>query len=145
MRIAIGSDHAGFVLKEVVKRHLTSLGHEVLDCGTNSDERCDYPDFAREVAKEVDAGTVERGVLVCGSGIGMAIAANRFPGVRAAVLGDEYDAMMGRGHNDVNVACLGARKTAPVMASRLIDLFLTTPFEGGRHQDRVVKLATVRS
>lgn len=144
MRIAIGSDHAGFVLKEVVKRHLTSLGHEVLDCGTNSDERCDYPDFAREVAKAVDAGTVERGVLVCGSGIGMAIAANRFPGVRAAVLGDEYDAMMGRGHNDVNIACLGARKTAPVMASRLIDLFLMTPFEGGRHQDRVVKLATVR-
>lgn len=144
MRIAIGSDHAGFALKEVVKRHLVSQGHEVEDVGTHSEERCDYPIFAASVATAVDAGKAERGVLVCGSGIGMCMAANRFPQVRAAVLHDEYDAMMARGHNDANVACMGARKTAPVMATRLLDLFLTTPFEGGRHQERVALLEKVR-
>jgi ribose 5-phosphate isomerase B len=144
MRIAIAADHAGFSLKELLKGALASGGHEVLDCGAHSSEPCDYPDVAKEAAAAVEDGRAERGVLVCGSGIGMCIAANRFPNVRAVVLHDERDAEMSRRHNDANVACLGARDLPPAAAMPLLERFLTTPFEGGRHARRVAKLRGLR-
>jgi len=140
MRIAIGSDHAGFMLKEKVKERLAKAGHDVSDLGTESPDSCDYPDYGRPVARVVASGEAERGVLCCGSGIGMCIAANRFPGVRAAVLHDEFDAEMGRRHNNANVACLAARKGDHEAQIRLLEIFLKTPFEGGRHEPRVAKL-----
>lgn len=140
MKIAIGSDHAGFSLKQVLKEHLVQMGHEVLDEGAVSDSSCDYPDYAKKVALLVSEKTAEFGVLVCGTGIGMCIAANRARNVRAAVVRDDYDAKMSRLHNDANVACFGGRITAAVSAVRLIDVFLTTKFEGGRHTGRVEKL-----
>lgn len=140
MRIAVGSDHAGFPLKERVKAHLASQGYEAVDCGASSDARSDYPDFAQEVARRVSRGAAERGILVCGSGIGMCMAANRFPGVRAAVIREPGDAEMSRRHNDANVACLGARVTDEELALTLVDLFLSTPFEGGRHEARIKKI-----
>ncbi|MFH1830186.1 MAG: ribose 5-phosphate isomerase B [Pseudomonadota bacterium] len=143
MRIAIGSDHAGFSLKEFLKESLAKMGHEVLDHGPHSDESVDYPDFAKAVAYDVNSKKVERGVLICGSGAGMCMAANRFPEVRAAVLSDEYDAQMCRRHNDANVACFGARKIEAARAQELIDIFLKTPFDGGRHEARVKKLSEI--
>lgn len=140
MKIAIGSDHAGFSLKEVLKEHLTQQGHEILDVGTHSDSSCDYPDYAKQVALLIAEKTAEFGVLVCGTGIGMCIAANRAAHVRAVVIRDDHDAKMSRLHNDANVACFGGRITAAVNAVRLIDLFLSTKFEGGRHLGRVEKL-----
>jgi ribose 5-phosphate isomerase B len=144
MRIALAADHAGFSLKETLRAHLTSLGHEALDFGTHSEERCDYPDFAKAAAEAVNGGTASRGVLVCGSGIGMCIAANRFPLVRAAVLRDSQDAELSRRHNDANVACFGARMLPEAEVMRLLDLFLATPFDGGRHEARVAKLGELR-
>jgi ribose 5-phosphate isomerase B len=143
MRIAIGSDHAGFSLKKFLKESLTKSGHVVDDFGTHSEDRIDYPDIAKVVAAAVNSGKAERGVLICGSGIGMCMAANRFPAVRAAVLHDEYDAEMSRLHNDANVACFGARKVDFDRAKQLLDVFLSSPFEGGRHEVRVRKLASV--
>ena len=144
MRIAVGSDHAGFELKESLKEKLLAGGHDVLDLGTDSSERVDYPEYAAKVGHAVDSGEAERGVLVCGSGIGMCMGANRFPGVRAAVLQDEYDAEMSRMHNDANVACLGARKLSADRARELVELFLKSKFEGGRHEGRVKKLGEIR-
>lgn len=140
MKIAIGSDHAGFVLKESLKEFLRSKGHEPLDFGCPSEERCDYPDFAGKVAGSVAEGKVACGVLVCGSGIGMCMTANRVRGVRAAVLRVEEDARLSRAHNDANIACLGGRLTSPQEAQRLLDLFFSTPFEGGRHAPRIQKI-----
>lgn len=141
MLIAIASDHAGFALKEALKQRLAQSGHEVKDFGTHSEERCDYPDFAGPAAAMVDSDDADFGVLVCGSGIGMCIAANRYPNVRAAVLKDEFDAEMSRRHNDTNVACFGGRQIATDRAEALLDLFLATPFDGGRHEARVDKLS----
>ncbi len=140
MRIAIASDHAGFPMKEALKDRLSRAGHEVADFGAHSTERSDYPDFAKLAAAAVEEGRADRGVLVCGSGIGMCIAANRFPHVRAAVLHDEYDAEMSRRHNDANVACFGARSIDENETGRLLDIFLNAPFDGGRHEGRVMKL-----
>lgn len=145
MRIAVGSDHAGFSLKESLKEALAHAGHDVVDAGVYSEERADYPVFAEVVARSVDAGDADRGVLVCGSGIGMCIAANRFPRVRAAVLGDGYDAEMSRRHNDANIACFGARKLEADEAFDLLRVFLSTPFEGGRHEGRVKKLGDINT
>ena len=145
MRIAVGSDHAGFELKESLKEKLLAGGHDVLDLGTDSSERVDYPEYAAKVGHAVDSGEAERGVLVCGSGIGMCMGANRFPGVRAAVLQDEYDAEMSRTHNDANVACLAARKLNADRARELVEVFLKSKFEGGRHEGRVKKLGEIRS
>jgi ribose 5-phosphate isomerase B len=144
MRLALGSDHAGYKIKEAIKAALSKAGHGVEDFGAASEERSDYPDFARGVAAAVDEGRADRGVLVCGTGIGMCIAANRFPGVRAAVLRDEADVEMARLHNDANVACIGARRTAEGEALRLVEKFLSTGFEGGRHEARVAKLRSMR-
>lgn len=144
MRIAVGSDHAGFTLKESLKKFLTEAGNEVIDLGAHSEERTDYPEYAKAVGGAVDSGQARMGVLVCGSGIGMCMGANRFPKVRAAVLQDEYDVEMGRRHNDANVACFGARKIGEDRARELLELFLTSPFDGGRHEGRVNMLGNIR-
>lgn len=140
MKIAVGSDHAGFDLKENLKNHLIKLGNEVVDCGALSDARSDYPDFAKGVATRVSENKVERGILVCGSGIGMCMTANRFQNVRAVVLHDSNDAELSRKHNDANVACIGSRVTKIDDAIKLVDIFLKTEFEGGRHANRVAKI-----
>lgn len=140
MKVAIAADHAGVVLKDALKSFLESENISVLDFGTNNSESVDYPDFAQKVAHAISTREVERGVLVCGSAIGMAITANRHKGVRAAVIRDGYDARMSREHNDANVACFGARVTPMEQAKELLRLWLTTPFEGGRHQKRVDKI-----
>ncbi len=142
MKIAMGSDHAGLPLKEVLKSFLESENITVIDLGTNSADSVDYSDYAKQVAQAVAGREVERGVLVCGSGQGMAMAANRSKGVRAAVIRDGYDARMTREHNDANVACFGARVTPAELAKEYLKIWLTTPFEGGRHQRRVDKIDT---
>lgn len=139
-KIAIGSDHAGFEAKEQAKLVLASLGAEVVDEGTSGRESVDYPDFGAAVGRSVASGEVERGVLICGSGIGISIAANKIAGVRAAVCWNEETARLARQHNDANVLCLGARFIEPDLASRMIRAFMETAFEGGRHQQRVDKL-----
>ena len=140
MRIAIGADHAGWILKDHLRARLIEAGHEVRDFGARSAESVDYPDYAALVARAVADGDAERGILVCGSGIGMAIAANRRRGVRAAACVELYSARLSRQHNDANVLALGSRIVAPPLAEAIVDLFLATPFEGGRHARRVAKL-----
>jgi ribose 5-phosphate isomerase B len=141
MRIAVGADHAGYELKEKIKLHLESLGHAVENCGTASSDSCDYPDFAHAVAGRVASGAAQRGVLVCGSGIGMAIAANKTPGIRAANISSEYEAQMSREHNDLNVLTVGARILTEEQAMAIVDVWLNTRFAGGRHQQRLDKIA----
>jgi len=140
VKIAVGADHAGFELKERLARNLERQGHQVLDLGTKGTESVDYPDFAGAVAGAVRDGQAERGLLVCGTGIGMSIRANRESGVRAAKCNDPFEARMARAHNDANVLCLGARVVDASVAEELVTLFLATPFEGGRHSLRVAKL-----
>ena len=140
MRIAIGSDHAGFALKEALRQRLAAEGHEVADFGTGSPASCDYPDFAHAVAQEVAAGRSERGILVCYTGIGMAIAANKMAGVRAAPAQCDDEVRLTRRHNDANVLTLGSLFLTPERAAALVDLFLGTEFEGGRHARRVAKM-----
>jgi ribose 5-phosphate isomerase B len=140
MHLALGADHAGFELKETLKSHLVAAGHEVDDLGTFDRESTDYPDWASKVAAAVAERRAERGLLVCGTGVGMAMAANRRPGVRAVATNDSFTVKLARGHNDANVLALGARLVAPALAVELLDLFLATPFEGGRHQPRVGKM-----
>ena len=140
MKIAVGADHAGFELKERLARNLERQGHQVLDLGTQGTASVDYPDFAGAVADAVRDGRAERGLLVCGTGIGMSIRANREPGVRAAKCNDPFEARMARAHNDANVLCLGARIIDATVADELVTLFLATPFEAGRHAVRVAKL-----
>jgi ribose 5-phosphate isomerase B len=143
MRIAVGSDHAGFELKAAVLRELRARGAKVSDCGTLSPASCDYPDFAAKVATAVASGAADRGVLICGTGQGMCMTANRFPGVRAALVYDEPSARITRQHNDANVICLGGRVLAEPEAVRLLGLWLETPFEGDRHLRRVRKIDSV--
>jgi ribose 5-phosphate isomerase B len=137
MRIRIGSDHAGFELKELVKAHLLARGHDVVDAGPSSEESVDYPVYAERVAKAVAAGEADFGVLVCGTGLGMGIAANKVPGVRAVQISDPEFARMARLHNDANVLTLAGRYTDITTAERIVDTFLATPFEGGRHDRRI--------
>jgi len=138
--IAIASDHAGFEYKDVLKRQLTEWGFDVLDLGTASTASVDYPDFGRRLAKAVAEGKVRRGVIVCGTGIGISIAANREPAVRAALCHDVTTARLARMHNDANVLALGARTTGIEVARETMRAFLDTEFEGGRHAGRVAKL-----
>ena len=140
MKIAIGADHAGFALKERLRERLAAAGHELTDFGTHSEESTDYPDYAQRVAAAVAAGEAGRGLLVCGSGIGMAMAANRVRGVRAAAINDLFSARLAREHNDANVLALGSRIVAPALAEAILDLFLETAFAGGRHERRVKKM-----
>ena len=139
-RIAAGADHAGVQLKDVLVVHLRELGHDVIDCGTNGPDRVDYPDFGEAVARKVAAGDAELGLCVCGTGIGIAIAANKVPGVRAATVHDVTSARLTREHNDANVICLGERLVGPELAKDSLDAFLGARFEGGRHASRVAKI-----
>jgi len=141
MRVAVGSDHAGFALKAALADNLRELGHEVLDLGCFSEEKVDYTDFAIPVAETVARGETERGLIVCGTGIGSCIAANKVAGVRAAVLSEAYSARMTRAHNDANVLCLGARVIGIDVARECLRAFLDTPFEGGRHAQRLSRIA----
>jgi len=138
-RVFLGGDHAGTDLRAHLSRTLGELGHEVVDLGTDGHESVDYPDYAIQVGERVGAGE-GLGVLVCGTGIGVDIAANKMAGVRAARVTDTYSAKMSRAHNDANVLCLGARVTTAAVADEILKLWLATPFEGGRHQRRVDKL-----
>jgi len=140
MRIAIGADHAGVALKEHVKQVLKARGIPFEDVGTLSTDSVDYPDFAEAVSRRVASGEFDRGILTCGSGIGMAIAANKVSGIRAASIQDEESARLSREHNDINVLTLGERTTDANTARRIVELFLDTPFAGGRHQRRVDKI-----
>jgi len=140
MRIAVGSDHAGFHLKEKVAAHLRQRGHDVVDHGTDSTASVDYPDFAAAVARDVASGAADRGVVVCGTGQGSAMAANKVKGVRAAVVGDTFSAEMAMAHNDARVLCLGERVTGPGLAIACVDAWLAAAFEGGRHTQRVAKI-----
>ena len=141
MTIAVGSDHAGYELKEILKKHLEERGMEVLDLGTYSEESCDYPDYAKKVAHAVLDKEAQTGLLVCGTGIGMSMAANKIKGIRAAVLADEFSAQATRSHNDANILCLGARVLDPDKAKKLLDIFLDTPFSGEeKHARRIGKL-----
>ncbi len=140
-KIAIGSDHAGFEGKEAAKKAIADLGIEIDDKGTNTLDSVDYPDFGAAVGRAVVNGEVDRGVVICGSGIGISIAANKVPGVRAALCWNEETARLAREHNDANVLCMGARFIEPELAARMIRTFMETEFSGGRHQQRVEKLA----
>jgi len=137
MKIAIGADHGGYSLKEIVKKHLTEQGHEVLDLGTHDTQSCHYPVFAEKVAHAVASGECERGILCCGTGIGMSIAANKVRGIRAAAVSDCFSAEFTRRHNDANVLCMGERTLGPGLALLITDIFVRTQFEGGRHQTRL--------
>jgi ribose 5-phosphate isomerase B len=139
--IAVGSDHAGYALKEQLAGELRDLGHEVLDLGAHSPERVDYPDFGAAVGRAVVGGDAELGLCVCGSGIGIAMAANKVPGVRAATVHDATSARLTRQHNDANVICLGERLIGPEVASEALRAWLDAEFEGGRHAGRVDKLS----
>jgi ribose 5-phosphate isomerase B len=141
MKVAIGSDHAGFMLKERLKKHLIKLNYEVKDFGTHSKESVDYPDIAFEVARDVSKGKFDRGILICGTGIGMCIAANKVVGIRAALCWDERTAELSRKHNDSNILCLGGRILGEEEAMKIVDVWLTTKFEGGRHLRRIKKIS----
>lgn len=137
MNLVIACDHAGYAMKENVKKYLIEQGHAVTDCGTDSEASCDYPVFAKALCKEITDGKAELGILICGTGIGMSMAANKVKGIRAAVCSDYFSAKFTRAHNDANVMCLGARVTGEGLALELIDIFLNTPFEGGKHLRRI--------
>ena len=139
--IAVASDHAGFDLKELLKRDLQQAGHDVLDLGTNSTASVDYPDFGRAMGEAIASGRAARGVLVCGTGIGISIAANRNPKVRAALVHDETSARLSREHNNANVVAFGQRLIGTETARAALKVFLNTEFEGGRHAGRVAKLS----
>jgi ribose 5-phosphate isomerase B len=140
MRLVCGSDHAGLHLKEELKKHLEEKGITVQDVGTHSADSCDYPDYAVQVARAVVAGEGELGFLVCGSGIGMSIAANKIAGVRAAVVSDTFSAHASREHNDANVLCMGERVVGVGLAKDILDAFVGAQFQGGRHAGRVAKI-----
>jgi ribose 5-phosphate isomerase B len=143
MRIAIGTDHRGFSIRSKVVELLQRLGHEVEDVGAFSPEAVDYPDIAAEVAGRVSQGRCERGILVCGTGLGMCIAANKFHGVRATPCHDDLTAELSRRHNDSNILCLSADLLGERLIDRMIELWLNTPFEGGRHARRVEKILDI--
>src|ERR1700722_1047755 len=140
MKIAIGADHAGYALKDQVRDALRQAGHEVVDVGTNSAESTDYPDYASMVAHNVVSGAADRGILVCSTGVGMSIAANKVDGIRAAIAFNSDEVRLTRAHNDANIITIGARYTDPGVAHEMVRVFLETPFEGGRHARRLGKI-----
>jgi ribose 5-phosphate isomerase B len=145
MRIAIGSDHRGYHIKQKVIELLKRLEQDVIDVGTDGTGAVDYPDVASTVARQVSGGDVERGILICGTGIGMSIAANKFPGVRAAPCHDDLSAEMSRRHNDLNVLCLSADMLGEKLIDRMVEIWLRTDFEGGRHARRVEKISKLEN
>ena len=145
MRIAIASDHRGFAIKAKIIAMISDLGHEAVDMGTDSCDSVDYPDFAAKVAGAVSTGAVDRGILICGTGMGMCITANKFPRVRACTCHDDLTAEMSRRHNDANVLCLSADLLGDRLINRMVELWLKTEFEGGRHARRVEKISRIES
>lgn len=143
MKIALGSDHAGFGLKQQIVELAGSLGHEIVDCGTDRPESVDYPDYGEKVAALVSSGEIERGILVCGTGIGMSIVANKFPGIRAALCNDLFSARMSRMHNDANILVLGGRIVGQDLAAEIVKVWLSTDFEGNRHMNRLIKIRKI--
>lgn len=137
LRIAIGSDHGGYEYKEQIVRHLKEKGYECVDVGTYSTDSCDYPVIARTVTTKITTGEADRGILICGTGIGMSIVANKVKGIRAALCGDTFSARASRAHNNSNVLCLGERVIGINLAMDIVDIWLESKFEGGRHQRRV--------
>ena len=142
-KIAIGSDHAGFGLKEDVLGLLKSLNVDIVDCGTNTTESVDYPDFGARVSELVSSGEVKRGILICGTGLGMSMVANKYPHVRAALCSDLFSAKMSRMHNDANILVLGGRVIGKDLAAEIVKVWLTTPFEGERHLKRLQKIKKI--
>ena len=138
--IAIGSDHGGYALKQEIMAHLEQRGLEYIDFGTYSTDSCDYPQYGAAVGRAVANGSCERGILICGTGIGISISANKIHGVRAALCGDCFSAEMTRRHNDANILALGARVVGPGLALKIVDTFLDTPFDGGRHARRIEQM-----
>jgi len=145
MVISIGSDHRGFELKTKLIQFLEQAGHEIVDEGTNNGDSVDYPDFATQVSTKVSCGEADRGILICGTGIGMSITANKFPGVRAATCHDAFTAEICRRHNDVNVLCLSSNGVGERQLERIVELWLTTEFEGGRHSRRLEKIREIEN
>ena len=143
MKIAMGSDHGGYLLKEHIKKYLADKGHEIVDVGCNSLDSCDYPQFGGAAARAVADGSCERGIVICTSGIGISISANKIKGIRCALCSEPLSAEMTRRHNNANMLAMGAGMIGPNMAERLVDTFLTTEFEGGRHQRRVDGIAAL--
>lgn len=140
MQIIIGSDHAGYAMKETVKKFLKDRGLEVTDIGVYTEDSVDYPDYAKKVASQISNGAFERGILVCGTGVGMSIAANRFSGVRAALANDLFTAIMSRRHNNSNILVVGGRLIGDTLALQIVAAWLDTPFDGGRHEKRLEKI-----
>lgn len=145
MKIAIAADHGGFTLKETIKKKLESMGLEFHDFGSYSEESVDYPDYGIQVAEAVARDEYQRGILICGTGLGMSIVANKVPGVRCALLHDSFSAKATREHNDTNVMAMGARVIGPGLAEEIVELWLTTDFSGGRHQARLDKIADIET
>jgi ribose 5-phosphate isomerase B len=143
MKIALAADHGGYSLKENVKKKLDAMGLEYHDFGTYSEESVDYPDFGIQVAEAVAAGQFDRGILICGTGLGMMIVANKVPGIRCALLHDTFSAKATREHNNTNVMAMGARVIGPGLADDIVEIWLSTDFAGGRHQNRLDKIATI--
>ena len=143
--IAIGSDHGGFALKQEIMKHLEAAGYAYKDYGTYTADSCDYPVYGEAVARAVAGGEAERGILICGTGIGISISANKVKGIRAALCGDCYSAEMTRRHNDANILALGARVLGPGLALKIVDTFLATEFEGGRHARRVALISDIEN
>lgn len=141
--IAIGSDHGGYELKEAIKKHLDEKGIEYKDFGTFSEESVDYPDFALKVAEAVASGEFDKGILLCGTGVGISIAANKVPGIRAAHVSDAFSARYSKEHNNANVLCMGGRVVGPGLAAILVDEWLNAEFQGGRHQKRLDKITEI--
>lgn len=145
MKIAVASDHRGYVIKGKIIAMISDLGHQPLDMGTDSPESVDYPDFAIKVAQAIAGGSVDRGILICGTGMGMCITANKFPGVRACTCHDDLTAEMSRRHNDANVLCLSADLLGDRLVNRMVEAWLKTEFEGGRHARRVEKIGKIEA
>ena len=145
MKLSIGSDHGGYALKQELIAYLRDQGHEVEDFGCHDTASCDYPDFGEAAAAAVASGECERGIVICTTGIGISISANKVKGIRCALCSEPYGAEMTRRHNDANMLALGAGFTAPMMAKRIVDVFLSTAFEGGRHQRRVDKIMAIEN
>ncbi len=141
--IVIACDHAGYALKEQVKKHLEEMKYEVLDMGPFSDEPVAYPEYASKLCRQIQEGNAEKGILICGTGIGMSMAANKHKGIRAACVSDTFSAKATRKHNDANVLCFGARVVGMGLAFELVDAFLSTEYEGGRHQSRIDMLTAL--
>ena len=145
MKISIGSDHGAFAMKEHLKQYLTEQGHQVVDCGTYSTDSCDYADFAKAAAQLVASGECDRGIVMCTTGVGISIAANKVRGIRCALCSEPYSAEMTRRHNDANMLAMGGALIGPNMADRIVDVFLGTEFEGGRHARRVGKIMAIEN